>query len=293
MNNRKKTLLWIWLFLSPSLLVFLLFYTIPILTVFITGFSHWDGFNSFSFAGAANYIKLITYDNTFLLSLRNFLIWGLIAVTLHVGFGTLIAFLLYRKPFGWRFVRSVFMIPNIISLAAWAMIYKFIFNDDIGLINNFIRALGFQNFHVKWFFESPFAFTAVTLTWVFYAVYVTLIVLTDLMAIPEELHEAAKIDGASLRQIVWNIDLPLIKNAVGTGIILSVTARIAMFESISLTTRGGPGHDTYNLPLMVYDGIVNYEFGYANAASTVMILMGVLVMWFVSRIFRMNRQLGE
>lgn len=83
------------------------------------------------------------------------------------------------------------MVPNVISAAAWAMIYKFIFNDDMGILNNIIRKFN-PDFHVQWFFSSPYAFWAVTITWLFYAVIVTLIVLNDLMAVPEELTEAAQ-----------------------------------------------------------------------------------------------------
>lgn len=289
--NNKKTKIWIAIFLIPSLIIFALFYLIPIVTVFITSFTEWDGFNSPSFNGLGNYTKLFFYDDTFLISIRNLLLWSLIAATIHVGFGTLIAFILYKKPFGWKQVRVVYMIPNVISLAAWAMIYKFIFNDDIGVVNTFVRALGFENFHVKWFYQSPAAFITITLTWVFYAVYVTLIVLGDLMSIPDEIHEAAKIDGASGFKITCLIDLPLIRKALGTGVILSVTSRIAMFEQITLTTRGGPGNDTYNIPLMLYEGIVNYKYGYSNAAAAIMIVLGIVVFVIVNKLFRMNESI--
>lgn len=286
-----RTKLWITAFLAPAIIVFCLFYLIPIITVFITGFMNWDGFNPPSFAGLGNYIKLITYDDTFLKSIINLFWWSVIASTIHVGFGTLVAFILYKRPFGWRFVRGVYMIPNVISLAAWALMYNFIFNDDMGIVNNLIRNLGFTSFHVKWFYESPAAFITVTLTWLFYAVYVTLIVLSDLMAIPAELREAALLDGASEWQITWHINLPLVKNAIGTGVILSVTSRIAMFEQIILTTRGGPGNDTYNIPLMLYEGILNYNYGYANASATVMIVMGIFIMWLINRLFKMNERI--
>lgn len=291
MSNRMATKLWIAAFLAPTILIFLLFYLVPIVTVLFTGFTEWNGFSAPVFVGLTNYIKLITYDDTFMISIRNLALWSLIAATLHVGFGVMVAFVLYRRLVGWRLVRATFMIPNVISVAAWAMIYKFIFNDDIGVLNNAIRGMGFADFHVKWFYESPAAFIAVTLTWLFYSVIVTLIVLNDLMAIPKEVHEAALLDGASEWQVTRFINLPLVRNAIGTGVILSVTARIAMFEGITLTTRGGPANDTYNLPLMLYNGIVNSEYGYANAAGTVMIVLGIIVMWMVNRLFRMNEKI--
>lgn len=289
MKDRRKKW-WIAGFLAPTILVLCFFYIVPIITVFVTGFTEWDGLGSPVFNGLDNYIQLITYDNTFLISMRNLFFWSLIAATVHVGFGTLVAFIMYKGYFGWRFVRGVFMIPMIISAAAWAMIYKITFNDDIGVINNFIRSIGFSNFHVNWFFESPAAFFAVTFTWLFYAVYVTLIVYNELMAIPKEVHEAALLDGAGEWQITRFINLPLVKNAIGTGIILSVTARIAGFEEVALTSGGGPGNETYNITLMLYEGLVNYEYGYANSAATVMIVLGIMVMFFVNRLFKLNEK---
>ncbi|WP_372661070.1 carbohydrate ABC transporter permease [Cohnella sp.] len=290
MKDRRKKW-WIAGFLAPTILVLCFFYIVPIITVFTTGFTDWDGFGSPSFNGLDNYIHLITYDNTFLISMRNLFLWSLIAATVHVGFGTLVAFIMYKGYFGWRFVRGVFMIPMIISAAAWAMIYKIIFNDDIGVINNFVRSIGFSDFHVNWFFETPAAFFAVTFTWLFYAVYVTLIVYNELMAIPKEVHEAALLDGAGEWQITRYINLPLVKNAIGTGIILSVTARIAGFEEVALTSGGGPGNDTYNITLMLYEGLVNYKYGYANSAATVMIVLGVMVMFVVNRVFKLNEKI--
>jgi raffinose/stachyose/melibiose transport system permease protein len=290
MMRNKWVKLWIAAFLAPTIVILCMFYLIPILTVLVTGFTEWNGMGTPVFTGWDNYVKLISYDNTFMIALRNLLLWSLIAATLHVGFGTLVAFVLYKKRFGWRLVRGAFMIPMVISSAAWAMIYNILFNDEMGVINNGIRKLGFANFHVSWFYESPAAFIAITLTWLFYAVYVTLIVYNDLMAIPKEVHEAALLDGATEWQVTRFINIPLVKNAIATGIILSVTARIAGFEEVALTSRGGPGNDTYNITLMLYDGIVNYQYGYANAAATVMILLGMLVMVLINRLFKMNEK---
>jgi raffinose/stachyose/melibiose transport system permease protein len=288
--RNKWVKLWIFAFLAPTIAVLCMFYVIPIITVLVTGFTEWNGMGAPKFIGFDNYVKLITYDNTFVIALKNVFLWSLIAATLHVGFGTLVAFVLYKQRVGWRFTRAVFMIPMVISSAAWAMIYNIIFNDEMGVINSTIRKIGFTNFHVNWFFESPAAFIAITLTWLFYAVYVTLIVYNDLMAIPKEVHEAALLDGATQWQITRYINLPLVKNAVATGIILSVTARIAEFENVALTSRGGPGNDTYNITLMLYDGIVNYQYGYANSAATIMILLGVLVLVVINRVFKMNEK---
>ena len=286
--NNRSTKVWIYLFVLPTIIIFAVFYLVPIITVITTSFTKWDGFNPVEFIWFENYIKLFTQPE-FLISLKNILLWSIIAATFHVGFGVLIAFLLYRRPFGWRFVRSVFMIPNVIAMAAWAVIYRFFFNNDFGILNNIIRVIN-PSFNVAWFYESPYAFWAITFTWVFYAVIVTLIVLTDLMAIPTELHEAASIEGASSWQTILRIDLPLIKNAVGVSMILSMTARIAMYEAIALTSRGGPGDDTMSIPLILVNAITNMKYGYANASAVAMIIIGIAILFIVQKCFKMNER---
>jgi raffinose/stachyose/melibiose transport system permease protein len=260
-----------------------MFYLVPILTVIITSFTRWNGYNIPEFTGLNNYIKLFQ-TKTFLISLKNLLLWSLIAATAHVGFGVLVAFLLYRQPIGWKFVRAVFMIPNVISVAAWAMIYKFIFHNDFGLLNNILRIF-IPNLSIDWFYQSPAAFWAITFTWLFYAVVVTLIVLGDLMAIPTELHEAAFIDGATNWQVTMNINLPLCRNSISTSIILSMTARVAMYETIILTSRGGPGDDTTNLPLILVRAIQDMNYGYANAVAMIMILIGITMLVGINALF--------
>lgn len=282
----KSQYKWIYLFLTPSLIVFIVFYLNPIATMFYTSFTQWDGFNSPQFIGLENYTRMFT-SSTFLISLKNLLMWSLIAATLHVGFGVLVAYVLFFKPRGWKFTRAVFMIPNVISAAAWAMIYKFIFNNDFGVLNNIIRIFS-PDFTVQWFYQTPYAFIAVTLTWLFYAVIVTLIVLNDLMAIPGELTEAASIDVATSFQRILKIYLPLCRNSIGTGLICSVTARIAMYEQIRLTTAGGPGDDTMNIPLILVNAINDLKYGYANALGVLMFVLGIIILVVVNKAFKMN-----
>ena len=285
-RRQRANYKWIYLFLLPTIVIFAMFYVIPIAEVFITSFTKWDGFNAPTFNGLTNYFNLFG-SSSFLLALKNLFWWCVIALFLHVGFGTLVAFVLYQRPRGWKLTRTVFMIPNVISAAAWAMIYKFIFNNDFGILNGFLRLFN-PDFNVQWFYKSPWAFWAVTLTWLFYAVIVTLIVLGDLMNIPQELNEAAVIDGATGWQLIRHIQLPLCRASIGTGVICSLTARIAMYEQIALTTAGGPGDDTMSLPILLVKGIMDYRYGYANAVGVVMFVVGLLILAVVNRMFRMD-----
>lgn len=282
----RKNYKWIYLFLLPTIVIFLMFYLVPIVQVFVTSFSQWNGFNDPVFNGLKNYFNLFT-SNAFLISLKNLLLWALIAMVLHVGFGTVVAFVLYQRRRGWKVTRAVFMIPNVISAAAWAMIYRFFFNDNFGILNSLIRKIN-PDFHVQWFYQSPWAFWAVTFTWLFYAVIVTLLVFGDLMNIPQELNEAAIIDGAGGWQLIRYIQLPLCRSAIATGVICSITSRITMYEQISLTTAGGPGNDTMSLPILLVNAVTDYRYGYANAIGVVMFVIGLVMMGVINKVFRMN-----
>lgn len=286
-SHKAKRLFWIYAFLLPTFVIFILFYLSPIITVTYTSFTEWDGFNAPRFIGLGNYEQLVS-SGVFLESLRNLLGWSLIAMTLHVGFGVLVAFILHRRPVGWHFTRTVFMVPNVISIAAWAMIYRYSFRNDIGILNTILRVFD-PDLEIHWFFESPYAFWAITLTWVFYAVVVTLIVMSDLSAIPQSVRDAAKIDGASTLQFAFRVELPLCRNAIGTGIIASITARIAMFEAIYLTTNGAG--NTMNIPMIVFRSLQDNDYAYANANAVIMIIVGLVTLWLVNRVFRMNEAL--
>ena len=280
----QKDFLGIFIFLLPTLVIFFLFYISPIITVATTAFTKWDGFNSPIFNGINNFTRLFKHQ-AFVISLKNMVLWTFIAATVHMGFGVLLAFIFYLKPVGWKLTRAVYMIPMVISGAAWAMIYRFLFSDSMGVLNEFIR-LFIPDFHVEWFYTSPYAFWAITFTWVFFAVIITLIVHSDLMGIPEEINDAARIDGASGWQLTRRIHLPLCRQSLGTGMVLALTSRIGMYEAIALTSRGGPGNDTMSIPILLVRAVTDMQYGYANAIALVMTVMGLLILWSANRVFK-------
>lgn len=277
---------WVYLFLLPTFVVFLVFYAEPIFVMLTTSLTKWDGFNDPEPIGIDNYLRLIT-NSAASISVKNLIYWALIAMTIHVAYGIIMAFIWYYKPKGWKLSRAVFMIPNVISPAAFALIFRFLMNDSVGAVNVLIRKL-FPEFQVQWFFESPYAFWAVTFIWLFYSVVVSLIVYNDLVAIPTSLTEAAELDGASGWKTIRHVYLPLCHNSIGTSIICSITSRIAMYEAIALTTSGGPGSDTMSLSVLMMRAISDYNYGFANAIGVVLFVFGVIVLVVVNKLFRMG-----
>jgi raffinose/stachyose/melibiose transport system permease protein len=276
------------LFLLPTLALFGLIYLVPIAVVGVTSFTEWNGFGDLTFIGLANYQQLAA-DRQFQLAMRNSVLWGLCAALIHVPFGVLIALYLHRRPFGWRFVRSASLLPNLVPPPALALMYIFLFNPGIGLINEIIRRLGFPDFEVYWFFEPETAFIAVTSVWVLYAGVIVLLTMAELSRIPPELREAALIDGATDRQVEWNIYVPLLKNIIAVGLIIAVTDVFKMFDYVYLTTNGGPNDQTMSLGLMIFNqATIRYEYGYSNAVGVVLLIMGLVTFYGLARLFRMN-----
>jgi raffinose/stachyose/melibiose transport system permease protein len=290
---KSQSRLMIALFLAPSLVMFGLIYLWPLGLSVVSSFTRWNGFEPMRFIGFNNYIELF-HDPQFLGALWNSVKWALCALFIHVPFGVLVALLLSRKLPLWRFVRSSFMLPNVISGSAMALLFMFIFKPDAGVLNAFLRIFKGPDFSINWLFDPKYAFASLTQVWLWYAAVITLITLSQLLSIPPELYEAAKIDGANEFQIDFFINIPLLKNAIGTGIILAVTSVFKMFDIIFMTTNGGPGTTTLNLAVMSVNAIVTMnKYGYANAIGICLLIIGASVMALTTRSLRMHDSAAE
>ena len=286
---KKKNLGWIALFLAPACLIFLLIFAIPLVMVFGTSLFDYRLLpNTFEFVGLGNFIKLFTQDAKFWGIFRNTLVWILVHCVLHVFMGTLLAFILYKKPRGWKFVRVTYMIPNIISQSAIAMIFLNIFNPQYGALNSILKALGLESLQHNWLFENGTAFPAVTMTWFLFAGYTTTLILAQCLSTDASIIEAAKMDGASSFEIDVLVMFPMVKQMVGTTVIMAATYMLQMFSMIYITTGGGPGTTTTNLPLYLYTTMKANNYGYANAIGVVIIAVGFVTMTIINHLFAMN-----
>jgi len=240
------------------------------------------------FIGIANYIEAFKNDDSFRKALSNTGIWILLQSTLHVAIGTVLALILAQKPKGWKFIRTSYMIPNIISASALAMIFLNVFNPQFGIVNSILRGLGLEG--KNWYFDFSTAFPTVTITWLIYAGLITILVLAEILSIPESIFEAAKIDGATDMQINLHIVLPMLRNILGTCVIVSATSMLKEFELIFLTTKGGPADLTLNLPLYLYKtALIENNFGYANMMGTTLIIMGIFSILLINKLFQLGK----
>lgn len=276
-------------FLLPCILMFVFIYLIPLLMVFVTSFFEWKAGGVFNFVGLDNYIHAFTKDARLHQTFKNTGIWVLLQMTVHMTIGTVLAILLSHKRRGWKALRTIFMIPNVISSAALGIIFLNVFNSKYGLLNSFISTIIGKDFSKNWFFDLNSAFITVTLSWILYTGLIMIIILAGLMSVPEDIVEAAKIDGASRTKIDLKIKLPNIITLMGTCVIISATSMLKEFDLVYLTTNGGPGERTLNLPLYIYKtSLTDNNYGYANMMSVVLIIIGVIVVFSINKAFHMD-----
>ena len=280
---------WIPVFLLPSVVLFLLIYAVPLGMVFVTSlFDYRLTGSGMTFIGFGNYIRLLQ-DPDFAQALRNTVVWILIHCIVHVALGTLVALVLYKKPRGWKFVRTAYMIPNIISNAAIGMIFLNIFNPQFGVINSVLKAVGLGHLAQNWLMNESTAFPSVTMIWLLFAGYTTTLVLGQALSIDESVLEAARVDGATPFQTDLFIVLPLLRKIIGTTMVMAATYMLQMFDLIYITTNGGPGKATTNLPLLLY-GVYKGEnnYGYSNTIGVFIVIIGIAVLTVINKALRVN-----
>ena len=293
MSTRKK-IKWIVLFILPCMLLFCLVYAAPIVMVLYTSLCEYTVSSSPSLIGFQNFAEIFR-DEAFFVSIVNTLKWVLIQSTFHVTLGFIVALLLRRKSKGWKIVRTAYMIPNIIPTAATGVMFTLLLNPTFGILKPIYEWLGMDTAHiVNLFGNSKYAFWTVTATWVFYSGFNTIIFLAEMGAVDKSIYEAAVVDGATPWQLDRYITIPLMKNIFGTCVTLASVAMVSQFDIIYMTTKGGPGTATLNLPTYLYK-IVTLEnnYGKANAVGVVQIALGLLLVVLIQRLFRERKNLKE
>lgn len=286
MKNNK---LWIGIFLAPALILFLAVFGTSLVILLGSSFTEWSIGKPMVFVGIENYVTLVTSDQAFRQAFLNTLIWILLQSTVHVALGVTVALILARKRFYWKFVRTVYMIPNIISSAALGMMFLILFNAQFGAVNKVIQALGFTDFSKNWFYDKGSCFWAVTIIWLPYAATITILVLAEIAAIDPSLFEAARVDGANELQINLYITLPMLRNIIGTSAILGGTSMLQKLDVLMMTTKGGPLNRTLNLPLYIYQtALTDNNFALANTAGVYLILIGLVTVLVISKAFRLG-----
>lgn len=284
----------IFLFLLPGIFLFAVIYAYPLVNIFATSFTKWNykNFTAPEFLGwdnlFSNYQKLFTVDKNFQQALINSLKWVVLTMAIQMPFTVIVAMVLAKKPRGWRFTRNAFIIPNIISSAAIGLIFMNLYNPAHGVVTE-ICELIVPGSQVSIMAKENTAFWGVTFAFILFGGSSCLLLLTQIFAIDESIYEAARIDGASERDIDWKIRLPLIRPMLGTVSVMAANYGLLLYNEIALITQGGPDNATYSLSYYIYKtamGSTQLNFARANTAGVIQFILGLILVGMINKAFR-------
>ena len=281
-SNKKA----IALLVLPGILLFVFAILAPICLSVYYGFTDYSGMGSATWIGIDNY-KALLKDEVFWLSLRNSLLLAIGYICIQHPLAMIVAAVLDKLGGrGENFFRCVYFIPNVISVAVIAYLWKFIYNPDFGLLNNISKMLGGKG-DTNWF-SSENAIWAVLLVLIWHGFgWGMLIYYTGIKNIDPVLYEASEIDGANKVQTFFHITLPLMKPVIQVNVTMAVISALKQMETVYLLTNGGPNNRTqFTANYLYQQAFKAFRYGYGNAIGVIFIIICLLATVLLNWIFR-------
>lgn len=259
-------------FILPALILFLVFNLYPLLRTFQLSFFQWNGIDKeMVFVGFAQYKDILFNNPAFWKSMLNAGYVTLLALTLQNGLALLLALLVNRQIRGENIYRVIFFLPPVLSGVVVGLIWKFVYDGNFGILNHWLISLGFDNFKdFAWLSEIKTALSSVAIVhmWKGFG-YGFIILLAGLQTIPNELYEAAEVDGADKWQQFKHITFPCMIPVFTIVTILTILGSMQIFDLIYSMTRGGPAGYTHVPITKIYEYMSNGEFGYSTAMAII------------------------
>jgi raffinose/stachyose/melibiose transport system permease protein len=269
----------VWTFVIPPFGLLLLFVIWPALYVAYLSLLKWDGLGASQFVGLTNYVRILA-DERFGLALRHNAIWSLGALLFPTLIGLALAILLTRtRALGRGLFQVTYFLPQMISSAIVAVIWRWIYYPNGGTANAVLRFLGLGAWQPQWLADSKLALLAVFIAYCWVANgFSMLIFQAAISSIDESLFEAAQIDGANWWHETRYILLPGIRQALATVLVVTAIWSFQIFDLIYLTTKGGPGDATYVLSIGIYNNTFTYRRVGVGAAWSMVLLVIIMTL---------------
>jgi multiple sugar transport system permease protein len=270
-----------YLFLSPWLIGFVVLTLGSTLTSLLFSFSRWDILSPARFVGLANFAKLVAHDPSFLKALGNTLYYAAFSIPLAIAGGLAISVLMNQKLRGIGIYRTVYYLPVVVSGVATALLWKWIFDPKTGLFN---KLLSLVVAHPPgWLLDPNWSKPAFIIMGLWGVGGAMVIYLAGLQGIPEELYEAAKIDGATAWQRFRSVTLPLLTPAIFYQLVIGTMAAFQFFTPAYIMTGGGPEDSTLFYNLYLFRNAFEWmKMGYASALAWILfaIILGITTLQF-------------
>ena len=263
----------------PALIVYTFVLPYPLVRTAYYSVTNYNLLSPAHYIGLSNFTTLFTADPEFRTALLNtfYLVIGCIILQLPIAF--ILAFWLSTSRLRYtRFFRSVYFFPVAISGVAVGLIWQFLYQPKLGIVDEVVRLLGFHSFQFAWLANRNAAIWAVVIavSWQYFG-YHLLIFTAGMSTVPSSLLDAAKVDGANELRLVTRIVAPLVKPFITVSLILITTSSITSFASVIALTGGGPGYSSSVLSLEMYQNALFYSrYGYGSAIAVVLTVMNIL-----------------
>ena len=276
--------------LLPALVLFVVFMVIPTMNVFRMSFYTWSGFSpNKRFVGFDNFVRLLD-DDQFVLAFQNTVALLVVVTVVTMGMGLFLAAIMTRQRLrGRNLYRFILYIPNVLSVVVIAAIFSAVYDQENGLLNGTLRLLSLDGLQQVWLGNQGIVLYSVAFAMVWQSLgYYMVLYMSSMTIIPEELYEAAALDGASALTQFFDITLPLIWQNLRTSLTFFVMSAVNLsFVLVRAMTGGGPdGASEVLLNYMYKQAYTNSSYGYGMAIGVVIFAFSFLVSLLVSRATR-------
>lgn len=284
---RRREALTAYLFLSPAILLFLVFIAGPLIAAIALSLFQWDLLSSAQFIGLENYSKLLS-DPDVLKAIGNTFVFAFWSLILHLSLGLLLALAVNRKISAVLkyFLRTAYFFPLLMSWASVALLWKYALDPGFGFVNYYLNALGWRA--PNWLLSPEWAMPSIIFVDLWKTLGFTFIILlAGLQGVPEYLYEAASIDGAGVWQRFWNVTIPMLSPTLFFASVISFIGAFQIFEPMLIMTQGGPGDATISIVEYIYEsGFRSFQMGYASTVSLVVFIVIMIVTLIQMRLSR-------
>ncbi len=258
-----------WLLVMPWIIGFLAFQLGPMLASLGLSLTEWRMFTPPKFIGLGNYIEMATDDPNFFQAFKVTTIYSVTSVPLRIMLGVLVALLLNAKVRGLAFIRTVYYLPATVSGVAVAMVWLLILNGDFGLLNRALSLIGIEGPY--WLTDTRTVLASFVLMSLWGVGAGIIIYLAGLQGVPNELYEAAEVDGASDWVQFWKITLPMISPVLFFQLVIGMIDALQEFAGPFIMTQGGPGNASLFVMLYLFrNGFEFFRMGYASGLAWVL-----------------------
>ncbi len=263
-----------YLMILPSYLIYFIFVFIPIVITLYLSLTNYDLYKTCKFVGFANYLRLVK-DPVFLVAARNTFVYAIGVIIPQLIIGLILAVLLNRKVIGQRLHRIAFYMPNVASMVSISMVWLWIYDPTLGLLNQALKGFGIPAH--SWLFDLKLALPCIIAVSLWKLVgYNMIIYLAGLQQIPEELYEAATVDGASAVRQFFTITIPMLKPTTFFLFVIACVQSFSVFDQVNVMTQGGPMNATTTIVHQIFArAFSQFQMGYASAMAAILLIVSI------------------